>query len=361
FYSKIYSDQSAYIVEYLSYLINSGDDTNARALFERFQGTGTGDSGDMWSTFADFEYNYGDLGSIAKLDKRFIEKFEHESVLTRLAARYSYLDADSVAVNDFGFPYRKEHRGGVVHGHAHEDAGGHGDIDSGNEVPNIAVGSVTGRHLRKGQLLVPVTPKRFVRLDASALEEYDPEVEEYVPPEPSPYGGGSMSASSDVRHTISSSGPPYSQLLEQGDILSYVAASVSTIDLQSFGPRALDVDALLDAIMQANGVGQEQMPSSYRPLAYLPSSQSHSSRQSRPAGRERERERTSRSRSKGYPGYGDGKGNIGNSRQQSSRRGMGHRQLPYGRNSYDSNVRPPKSSEYDSRRSSRGGYRGENY
>ncbi|KAJ2468378.1 mRNA 3'-end-processing protein rna14, partial [Coemansia sp. RSA 2320] len=54
FYSKMHSDQSAYIFEYLSYLINSGDDTNARALFERFQGTSTGDSGDMWSMFADF-------------------------------------------------------------------------------------------------------------------------------------------------------------------------------------------------------------------------------------------------------------------------------------------------------------------
>ncbi|KAJ2584695.1 mRNA 3'-end-processing protein rna14 [Coemansia sp. RSA 1836] len=346
FYSKLYSDQSAYIVEYLNYLINSGDDTNARALFARFQGTSTGDSGDMWSTFADFEYNYGDLSSIAKLDKRFIEKFEHESMLTRLAARYSYLDVDSVAVHDFGFPYRKEHRGGAVH-----DDAGPADADSGNDVPSIAVGSVTGRHLRKGQLLVPVTPKRFVKLDTSALEEYNPVVEDYVPPEPAPHGsgGGNMSAT-DARHAISSTGPLHSQLLEQGDLLSYVSASVSLIDPQSFGPRALDVDALLDAILQANDLGQEQVMSSYRPLAYLPPSAPLSGRQSRPAGR------VSRSRSKDYSGYGDRHG--ARSTRQSPRRGMGYRQPPYSRSSNDSH--PSRSSGYGPRRSSRGGYRDEN-
>ncbi|KAJ2745040.1 mRNA 3'-end-processing protein rna14 [Coemansia sp. BCRC 34301] len=347
FYSKLYSDQPEYIVEYLSYLINSGDDTNARALFERFQGTSTGDSDDIWSTFADFEYNYGDLGSIAKLDKRFIEKFEHESVLTRLAARYSYLDVDSVAVHDFGFPFRKDLRGGGA-----PDDTRLADADSSNEVPNIAVGSVTGRHLRKGQLLVPVTPKRFVKLDTSALEEYNPVVEDYVPPEPVPHGsGGSGMSATDARHAVSSAGPPYSQLLEQGDILSYVSASVSFIDPQSFGPRALDTGALLDAIMQANHLDPERVQSSYRPLAYLPPGAPHSSRQSRPAGRER----VSRSRSKGYSGYGDRR-STGSTRQ-SPRRGMGYHQMPYGRSSSDSYHRLPRSGGYPPRRSSRGGYR----
>ncbi|KAJ2817668.1 mRNA 3'-end-processing protein rna14 [Coemansia sp. 'formosensis'] len=371
FYSKTFADQPAYIVEYMSYLIESGDDTNARALFERFQGTSTGDSGDIWSLFAEFEYNYGDLGAIAKLDKRFIEKFEHESVLTRLAARYSYLDVDTVAVHDFGFPYRKEHRGDVSVSSGHRRLGDAGhdnaDVDSGSELPGVAVGSVTGRHLRKDQLLAPVTPKRFVKLNTSALEEYDPVVEDYMPPEPlsasyASGGGGSGSLSAtEPRHTISPTAPPHSQLLEQGDVLSYVAATVSNIDPQSFGSRALDADALLDAILQTKGLGQQQGQSSYRPLAYM-SRQAllggPPSRQSRPVGRER----MSRSRSKGYSGYDDNNGDRRSygSTRQSPRRGSNYRQPPYSRGSYGSSSHPTGSSGYGPRRPSRGGYRDDN-
>ncbi|KAJ2790896.1 mRNA 3'-end-processing protein rna14, partial [Coemansia guatemalensis] len=107
YYAKTFSDSSEYIMEYMNYLISSGDDTNVRALFERFHGTSIGNANDIWTMFADFEYNYGDMAAISKLDKRFIDKFEHESVLTRMANRYSYLNVDCVAVTEFGFPYRK--------------------------------------------------------------------------------------------------------------------------------------------------------------------------------------------------------------------------------------------------------------
>ncbi|KAJ2489030.1 mRNA 3'-end-processing protein rna14 [Coemansia sp. RSA 2050] len=359
FYSKMFSDQPAYIVEYLGYLINSGDDTNARALFERFQGTSTGDSGDIWSTFAEFEYNYGDLSAISKLDKRFIEKFEHESVLTRLAARYSYLDVDTVAVRDFGFPYRKDHR---------SDAPGHGglrrlgddDADSGNELAAIAVGSVTGRHLRKEQLLAPVTPKRFVRFNTSALEEYDPVIEDYETPEPmsaSYAGGGSGVSTNEARPAMSPSTPSTIQFLEQGDVLSYVAAAVSNVDLQNFGSRALDVDALLDAILQTRSIGQQQGQSSYRPLAYMSRQASHGGPPSRPVGRGR----MSRSRSKGYSEYDDrhsDRRSFGSTRK-SPHRGSFRRQPPYSRNSSGGGY-PARSGGYDSRRGNRGGYRDDN-
>ncbi|PIA14492.1 Suf-domain-containing protein, partial [Coemansia reversa NRRL 1564] len=103
YYAKTFSDSSEYIMEYMNYLISSGDDTNVRALFERFHGTSIGKANDIWTMFADFEYNYGDMAAISKLDKRFIDKFEHESVLTRMANRYSYLNVDCVAVTEFGF------------------------------------------------------------------------------------------------------------------------------------------------------------------------------------------------------------------------------------------------------------------
>ncbi|KAJ2365357.1 mRNA 3'-end-processing protein rna14, partial [Coemansia sp. RSA 2607] len=42
--AKTYSDQPEFITKYMDFLINSGDDNNARALFERFQSTPIGDS-----------------------------------------------------------------------------------------------------------------------------------------------------------------------------------------------------------------------------------------------------------------------------------------------------------------------------
>ncbi|KAJ2328445.1 mRNA 3'-end-processing protein rna14, partial [Coemansia sp. RSA 2673] len=58
------------------------------------------------------------------------------------------------------------------------------DIDSGSEFAGVAVASVSGRHLLKSQLLALVTPKRFVKMNTSALEEYDPIIEDFEPPEP---------------------------------------------------------------------------------------------------------------------------------------------------------------------------------
>ncbi|KAJ1999413.1 mRNA 3'-end-processing protein rna14 [Coemansia thaxteri] len=355
FYSKMHSDQSAYIFEYLSYLINSGDDTNARALFERFQGTSTGDSGDMWSMFADFEYNYGDMSAIAKLDKRFIDKFEHESVLTRLAARYSYLDVASVAENEFGFPFRKEYRGDAPasSGHRRSTAAlgdaSPADIDSGSEFAGVAVASVSGRHLLKSQLLALVTPKRFVKMNTSALEEYDPIIEDFEPPEPQLHGNDAVS---DSRHAASPIGVSSAMLLERGDLLSFVAASVASIDPQGFDSPALDPDALLGSIMELRGLKQQQVQSNYRPLAYMPRHGSAGVPQSRP-GRHGGHPHAPLGRGRGYSGPGES--SYGGRRpftapRRSPHKNQSHRLPPYSR-SPSGNSRPPRHDSYGSRRS----------
>ncbi|KAI9477497.1 mRNA 3'-end-processing protein rna14 [Coemansia sp. RSA 990] len=389
-YSKNFSEVPEYIYEYMSYLINSGDDTNARALFERFHSTAAGDTTDMWSMFADFEYNYGDLGAIDKLDRRFIEKFNNESVLTRMATRYSYLNVNCVAVNEFGFPYRKDmqlHSGrnaGQSHnvGSMYEDMAGM-DVDaqdylpSGSDtVPNVGVASVTGRYLDKNQLLAPVMPGRFARPALNMLQEYNPVVEPFVPPEsPMTAGSGSMDHRNGPTAFLPS--PQFRSLLDQGDVLSYVAACVAAPDTSAFDSQPINPDALLNAIMQFNP-GSPTMPSNYRPLCYMPwASRPDHPHQPYSAGnagyyrneRGGGRSYSSRSQSRGrysdnegyrgrYHGNDGHRGGYGHSPRHNLHGVPPHRQPPYSRNpGYPADNRPPYRG-HGPRFNARSGYRG---
>ncbi|KAJ2081085.1 mRNA 3'-end-processing protein rna14 [Coemansia sp. RSA 988] len=281
YYAKTFSDSSEYIMEYMNYLISSGDDTNVRALFERFHGTSIGNANDIWTMFADFEYNYGDMAAISKLDKRFIDKFEHESVLTRMANRYSYLNVDCVAVTEFGLPYRKGMplEGSVASGRQHngtgrakqsEVAGQRSQVSTyaDNDLPNIAVASITGRYLNKDQLLASVTPGRFVKPSTELLREYAPTIEPFVSEgSPAPqFSGGS----NDFRSASASSMlPQFQNLLDNGDVLSYVAASVAAPDTSELNAYPLNADALLATVMELPGMAAETQ-SQYRPLSYMP-------------------------------------------------------------------------------------------
>ncbi|KAJ1666417.1 mRNA 3'-end-processing protein rna14 [Coemansia sp. RSA 1813] len=354
YYAKTYSDSQEYIVEYMNYLINSGDDTNARALFERFQSTSIGDTSDMWTLFSDFEYNYGDMGAISKLDKRYIEKFDNESILTRMAARYSYLNMDYVPVSEFGFPYRKDiirddphaygaaRRYGAEHDALHSgeateysrSAGGGPDA-AAEQLASISVGSVTGRFLAKSQLLMPVTSGRFAKPNFAEMEEYNPDIEPFVPSEPLSSAGDGYAMHPGAGH---SGAKPYAHHLDNGDVLSYVAASVAASDTSEFDSSSINVDTLLSAIMQlpqSNSSAQ----SHYRPLMYMPwlnrvdHYNSHY-RGDRPPSRGSYGQ--PRSRSRGRTGYGDSDGGghrsySGHPARNFSRGAYSHRQPPYAR------------------------------
>ncbi|KAJ2313643.1 mRNA 3'-end-processing protein rna14 [Coemansia sp. RSA 2705] len=338
-YVRNFSDTPEYIAEYLNYLVSSGDDTNARALFERFHGTAAGDSSELWAMFADFEYNYGDLSAIEKLDRRLIEKFDHESMLTRMATRYSYLNVDCVAVSEFGFPYRKDAphepraaRGLGVREPPPADVGGlrvRADSDAGSEPPpHVAVGSVTGRTLNRHQLLASAGSGRFAKPALGSLQAYAPVVEPFVPLEPPV---PPMSSGSDYRsHSLHSSGAQFRPLLEQGDVLSYVAAAVAAPDTSAFDALPLNIDALLGAVMHQAPAGGA--PSNYRPLSYMPwASRSDSQPHPHAAYPHRGgRPYTARSRSRGR--YGDDGGHRGGYAHPARHapRG-GHRQSPYSR------------------------------
>ncbi|KAJ2844154.1 mRNA 3'-end-processing protein rna14 [Coemansia erecta] len=386
YYAKTYSDSQEYIVEYMNYLINSGDDTNARALFERFQSTSIGDTSDMWALFSDFEYNYGDMGAIAKLDKRYIEKFDHESVLTRMAARYSYLNMDYVPVTEFGFPYRKDvargdvyaygslRRYGAEHDGAHSGetpeysrAGGAGPDAAADQLANISVGSVTGRFLAKSQLLTPVASGRFLKPNLGDMEEYTPDIEPFVPSETPAYAGDGYDMPTGAGHSGSQQ---HMHHLDNGDVLCYVAASVAASDTSGFDASSINVDMLLSAILQvppANSSAQ----SHYRPLMYMPwlNRMDHHTgpyRGDRPPSRGSYSQ--PRSRSRGRPGYGDSdggghRGYSGHPTRSFSRGAYPHRQPPYARNTgYGSGGSRPygrggSSQGYAPRDSDRGTYR----
>ncbi|KAJ2552386.1 mRNA 3'-end-processing protein rna14 [Coemansia sp. RSA 1933] len=365
YYAKTYSDSQEYIVEYMNYLINSGDDTNARALFERFQSTNIGDTGDMWTLFSDFEYNYGDMGAIAKLDKRYIEKFEHESLLTRMAARYSYLNMDYVPVNEFGFPYRKDviredtlgygntrrygsdHDGGTHLGEtpAFGRTGGSGPDSAADQLASISVGSVTGRFLAKSQLLTSVTSGRYAKPNLADMEEYNPDIEPFVP---SGLGAGAGDGYDMHAGNAYSGSQPHKHHLVSGDVLSYVAASVAASDTSEFDSSSINVDMLLSAIMQLPPANSSaQSPSHYRPLMYMPwlNRVDHYNSNNNTNGHHRSDRPPSRggsysqprSRSRGRSGYGDadsGSGSrsySGHPSRSFSRGTYSHRQPPYAR------------------------------
>ncbi|KAJ2882824.1 mRNA 3'-end-processing protein rna14, partial [Coemansia asiatica] len=390
--AKSYSDQPDFIAEYMSYLINSGDDTNVRALFERFQSTSVGDSSHLWSTISDFENNYGDMSAIFKMDKRFIDKFDHENILTRMAARYSYLNVNKVAISEFGFPFRKDafgsnfdeqrrrgaafdERGLAVDGLA---MGGAISAESAGENLDIGVGSMTGRGLNKAQLLAPVSAGRYVKPQVSALDEYNPPIEPFSVAEPLPYTMTPMSAGigrpESGAEFASAIIKPNIQLLEQGDVLSYVAASVAAPDTSEFDNCPLNIDALLTAVMgQSNIVPRAQ--SGYRPLAYMPwllhgndhQQKPHYNNSSGSSSSYRRNDRhlgdsySSRSRSRGRTGSVDGDSYRGQGSTRGYSRGgyHQHRQTPYSRSDSRSSYKGGSSGAYRSSRSrDQGSYQG---
>ncbi|KAJ2598077.1 mRNA 3'-end-processing protein rna14 [Coemansia sp. RSA 1721] len=393
--AKTYSDKPDFIAEYMSYLISSGDDTNVRALFERFQSTSVGDSGHLWSMISDFEYNYGDISAIFKMDKRFIDKFSHENLLTRMAARYSYLNVNKVAVSEFGFPFRKDGFGSIFdeqrrrganfeeRGLAVDDpaVGSAVAADAAGEHLDIGVGSMTGRGLNKAQLLAPINAGRYVKPQVSALEEYNPPIEPFSAEEALPYtmtpisAGGIGRPDSSAAFTPSSL-KPHIQLLEQGDVLSYVAASVAAPDTSELMSRPLNVDALLTAIM-GQGSFAPRAQSGYRPFAYMPwltrndhQHQNQHQQYQKPhynnsSSNYRRGERhtggsyPSRSRSRGRTGSADGDSYRSQGARSYSRGNYHqHRQAPYARSDSRSSYRGGSSMNRSSRSRDRSNYHG---
>ncbi|KAJ1045271.1 hypothetical protein NDA10_002989 [Ustilago hordei] len=100
---KTFGNDEAFVVRYLDFLISINDDSNARALFERFIGTFSPDRArPIWDRWSKYEYNFGDTVAIQKLESRLAETYPDEPAIKRFAARSSYMDLDLVGPRDLG-------------------------------------------------------------------------------------------------------------------------------------------------------------------------------------------------------------------------------------------------------------------
>ncbi|WWC61133.1 uncharacterized protein I303_103712 [Kwoniella dejecticola CBS 10117] len=101
---KLFSEDVEYVIKYLQFLLSINDDTNARALFERSAlKIPATSSRALWDIWARYEYLYGDLSAVHKLETRFAEVFPNDSPLKRFAQRYTYNGIDQIAARDLGF------------------------------------------------------------------------------------------------------------------------------------------------------------------------------------------------------------------------------------------------------------------
>jgi len=104
---KLFSEEVDYVVRYLQFLLSINDDTNARALFERSALKIPADRArSLWDAWARYEYLYGDLAAVLKLESRFAEVFPNDSPLKRFAQRFTYNGIDEIALRDLGFGLR---------------------------------------------------------------------------------------------------------------------------------------------------------------------------------------------------------------------------------------------------------------
>jgi cleavage stimulation factor subunit 3 len=96
---------------------------DARALFERVVGTFPPDKArPIWETWANYEYNFGDLGAAAKLEKRIADVYPDgassclhsmpfvlsirlaaDLPMRRFAQRHVYSNHDAIAIRDLGW------------------------------------------------------------------------------------------------------------------------------------------------------------------------------------------------------------------------------------------------------------------
>ncbi|EAU82402.2 mRNA 3'-end-processing protein RNA14 [Coprinopsis cinerea okayama7 len=103
-----FGDEIDYVLRYLGFLISINDGNNARALFERVITTFSPERArPLWERWARYEYQYGDLESALKLEKRIAEVYPTDPPIKRFAQRHMYLGTDAIAARDLGFSMAK--------------------------------------------------------------------------------------------------------------------------------------------------------------------------------------------------------------------------------------------------------------
>ncbi|KZP19108.1 Suf-domain-containing protein [Athelia psychrophila] len=106
---ELFADEVEFVLRYLGFLISLNDDQNARALFERVITTFPSQAArPIWERWARYEYQYGDLASAQRLEKRISEVFPNDPPIKRFAQRHIYLGTDAIAARDLGFALARQ-------------------------------------------------------------------------------------------------------------------------------------------------------------------------------------------------------------------------------------------------------------
>ncbi|KAF9873508.1 cfia complex component [Colletotrichum karsti] len=101
--AKLFPEDASFMLEYIKFLHSKGDTTNARVVFETCVNrlTQKEDKKDMakslYSYFHKYESQFGELSSIAELEKRMSELWPADSKLTHFASRFSVETFDPIA------------------------------------------------------------------------------------------------------------------------------------------------------------------------------------------------------------------------------------------------------------------------
>ncbi|KAI0745191.1 hypothetical protein C8Q76DRAFT_764545 [Earliella scabrosa] len=102
----LFGDEVEYVLRYLHFLISINDENNARALFERVIGTFPPEKArQLWDRWARYEYQYGDLATAQKLEKRMADVYPNDPPIKRFAEKHKYMNIDSIATRDLGFVF----------------------------------------------------------------------------------------------------------------------------------------------------------------------------------------------------------------------------------------------------------------
>ncbi|KAK0536636.1 mRNA 3'-end-processing protein rna14 [Tilletia horrida] len=101
---KTFGEDEAFVTRYLEFLITINDDSNARALLERVIPTFPPERArPIWDRWAEYEYAFGDLESIQKMESRLAETYPDEPAIKRFLDRNTYMDLDVISVRDMGY------------------------------------------------------------------------------------------------------------------------------------------------------------------------------------------------------------------------------------------------------------------
>jgi cleavage stimulation factor subunit 3 len=114
---EVFPDEVQLVLRHLSFLISVNDDQNARALFERVIGAFPPESArPLWDRWARYEYQYGDLETAQRLEKRIAEVYPADPPIKRFALRHTYMGTDAIAARDLGFSMARQPGAGATAG-----------------------------------------------------------------------------------------------------------------------------------------------------------------------------------------------------------------------------------------------------